>query len=305
MHRYRAFSMTIDSDVRLDELTSESDVSRPADLRIVRTDIGYPIPPLGNPADFDYEDPAGTLMMWPGAAAIRIKGPDLIEIQPYADVPEAYLAFPLLGPIMGWVLHMRGLFVLHASAVVRNGRAFAFLGDKGAGKSTTATAFLKAGSELLTDDLLAIDVPDGQVPQMLPAFAQFKLTTGEPGAEGLTGAMPLPLVMEGFGKRQYRLATMHRDPIACGSLFVLERGGREPKLEWLGATDGLAALIRNSYTIRFARAPVEQQARGRQFRQIAALLGHSRVGKLMIPHDVERLPETVALLDKTPVPGGS
>ena len=47
----------------------------------------------------------------------------------------------LLGPILGFVLRLRGVVCLHASAVAVGDRAVVLLGPSGAGKSTTAAAF--------------------------------------------------------------------------------------------------------------------------------------------------------------------
>lgn len=296
MHRYRAFGMTIGSDVQLDELAPQPDDQAPVDLRIVRSHFGETIPPLGSPARYDYEAPEGVEMMWPGAASVRIRNPSLVEIQPFDDVPERYLAFPLLGPVMGWMLHMRGLFVLHASAVHLAGRSVAFLGDKRAGKSTTASAFLQHGWQLQTDDLLAIDVPEIGQPQIQPAFAQIKLNTDTPGLE-IPEASVLPLVMEGFQKRQYRLPHLPQVALPTGCIFVLERGGDKPAIEWFGATDAIAPLFRYSYNVRFEGASPEQQDRARQFRQAARLADTTRIGRLHIPHARERLGETVRLVE--------
>ena len=197
MHRYRAFGLTLGSDVRLDELAAQTDDSAPIDLRIVLTDLGETIPPLGHCPRYEFEMPDGVEMMWPGAASVRIKDPSLVHIQPFEGIPETYLAFPLLGPVMGWMLHMRGLFVLHASAVRYDRRSVAFLGDKTAGKSTTASAFLKRDWKLITDDLLAIDCDGEGRPQMQPAFAQVKLNADAPNADIPEAAM-LPLVMDGL-----------------------------------------------------------------------------------------------------------
>jgi hypothetical protein len=49
-----------------------------------------------------------------------------------------------------------GFEPLHATAVVVEDQAVAFLGDCGFGKSTLAAAFLHAGYRLLTDDLLVL-----------------------------------------------------------------------------------------------------------------------------------------------------
>ncbi len=296
MHKYRAFGLTIGSDVQLDELAPQPDDNAPVDLRIVRSHFGEIIPPLGNPGRYDFRSAEGVEMMWPGAASIRIKSPSLIEIQPFDDVPERFLAFPLLGPVMGWMLHMRGLFVLHASAVYKDGRSVAFLGDKGAGKSTTASAFLQRGWELQTDDLMAIDVPETGQPQVQPAFAQIKLNTDAPALD-MPAVTSLPLVMDGFAKRQYRLPHLPQVSIPTGFIFVLERGGNKPAIEWLDTVDAIAPLFRYSYNVRFDAAPREQQDRGRQFRQAAQLANTTPIGRLRIPHARDRLGETVRLIE--------
>lgn len=53
---------------------------------------------------------------------------------------------------------LRGKDVLHASAVAVRGRALAFLGASGAGKTTLASRLTAAGARLVTDDVLAVDV---------------------------------------------------------------------------------------------------------------------------------------------------
>jgi hypothetical protein len=58
---------------------------------------------------------------------------------------------------------LQGLEVLHASAVALAGRAIAFLGPSGAGKTTLAAHLLARGGRLLTDDVLAVTVAGGAV----------------------------------------------------------------------------------------------------------------------------------------------
>lgn len=65
-------------------------------------------------------------------------------------------ALYLLGPILALVLRFRGLVCLHASAVVVNGRAVAFVGPEEAGKSTTAAAFSRKGFAVLSDDVVPV-----------------------------------------------------------------------------------------------------------------------------------------------------
>jgi hypothetical protein len=62
----------------------------------------------------------------------------------------------LLAPVLSFALVKQGYEPLHATTVVIDGRAVAILGDGGQGKSTLAAAFVQAGHQILTDDLLLI-----------------------------------------------------------------------------------------------------------------------------------------------------
>ena len=62
----------------------------------------------------------------------------------------------LLGSCFGAILHQRNQLTLHASAIVHQGQAVIFTGDKGAGKSTTANALRLKGYKMLTDDVLSL-----------------------------------------------------------------------------------------------------------------------------------------------------
>lgn len=293
MFRYCAFGLQIDSELELPELAEGSGRSAAEpDLRILMGDIGRALPPPDSPPVFDYEDPHGVVMIWPQVGGFRINA-DMIEVEPAKIAGREYLAFPLLGPVMAWCLHLRGRMILHASALVWRGRAFGFLGDKMAGKSTTAAAFLREGAKLLTDDLLAFDMEDPALPQVQPAFAQLKLSEDSANAVRVAGAQALPLIMEGFPKRQHRLDRLAETPPSFDALFILERGGSAGAIEWLGDIDALKGLMRFSYNVRFHDAPLAMQERGRHFQHCTALARSVKVGRLHIPDDLERLPETV------------
>lgn len=62
----------------------------------------------------------------------------------------------LLGPTLGFVLRLRGVTCLHASAVAIDNRAVALVGPSGAGKSSTAAAFAKLGYPVMSDDVVPL-----------------------------------------------------------------------------------------------------------------------------------------------------
>ena len=62
------------------------------------------------------------------------------------------------GLLVSVLLALRGEFALHASTVEVDGRAVAFIGESGMGKSTLAAMACATGAKLVTDDLLRLDL---------------------------------------------------------------------------------------------------------------------------------------------------
>ena len=78
-----------------------------------------------------------------------------------SSVEEA--ATYILGPVLGLLLRFRGITCLHASAVAIGGSVIAFVGAEGAGKSTTAAAFARAGYAAVSDDVVRIGRARGRL----------------------------------------------------------------------------------------------------------------------------------------------
>lgn len=293
-YRYSAFGLCIGSDIKFEELTLERNFERKFDITISKSNLNVKLKPLGEEApSIDYNANDGVMMIWPGAAAIKITDLQKIEIQEFPNVPEKYLAFPVLGPVMGWLLHQRGLLVLHSSAVSIDGRSVAFMGDKTAGKSTTAAAFIEAGGNLLTDDLLVIDTKYTPKPRIRSSFAQLKLNEDSIQNIRLSNAKTLPLVLPDFEKRQFRLPALAEDLLPVDTFFIIERSGNKPGIKWLENGKAFSQFLRYSYQIRFHQAPATLQHRKRQFQQCVLLDNKSSVGILTIPDTIEKLDETV------------
>lgn len=305
MYRYRAFGLRIASEWPLTELSLDDSMDGfAADLTIRLAEICNPFPHADQSPEFDYESLSGTTMIWPFVGAFRICNPGLLEIQPAPGSNPDYVAFPLLGPVMGWVLHQRGNIVLHGSALTWRNKAIGFLGDKMAGKSTTAAKFLADNGALLTDDLLVFECSGSEQPKVLPAFAQLKLSDDAAAAIALSDSEALPLIMTGFPKRQHRLEHLGIAPARFDALFVLERTSGDCGVDWLTQAQALTSLIRFSYNVRFANAPIDLQHRKRHFEQCASMARTIPVGVLRVPDRLERLDEVTAyvgdLLDASP-----
>lgn len=178
----------------------------------------------------------------------------------------------LLGPTLGLVLRLRGVTLLHASAIVIDGRAIAIAGPAGAGKSTTAAAFAQRGHPVLTDDIVALEFSG----EDCLVQADCSLLRLWPESSELLGgsAETLPRLALGWEKRfldvekhGYRAA---RRPYPLAAVYILdsEPAAAGPEVRELTTREGVIALVANAYANLFA----DSQMRGRELDVLARLV---------------------------------
>jgi hypothetical protein len=168
MHHYMAYGLRISSEIALPPLTPASgqgDVSIRWDSDIV------PAADAANPIVTNIGRDRSELSFHP-FACFAVRGGRDISVRPTGDL-EAIRLY-LLGVVSAVLLYQRGFFVLHASSVNIDGRAVAFAGHVGAGKSTVAAALHRRGHSILADDNTAVDW-QADAPHVLPAFPQLKI----------------------------------------------------------------------------------------------------------------------------------
>ena len=109
----------------------------------------------------------------------------------------------LTGPVLVFLLRLRGVLTLHASAVQIGGVGIGLAGPHGAGKSTTAAALAVRGCPVLTDDVLcAARRPGGWMVE--PAGSLIRLWP-EGASLALGASVVLPLIARGWDKRALHL----------------------------------------------------------------------------------------------------
>ncbi|WP_137929183.1 phosphoenolpyruvate carboxykinase (ATP) [Mesorhizobium comanense] len=292
---YRAYGLTIASDVTLPEL--EPAAPAVADIVIALGPIDMPKPSPETATVFRFE-PDRQYLAWHAVGAFLISGGCRIDVAPAPGVDDALLAFPLLGPVMALLLHRRGLLVLHASAVAIAGQGAIFLGDKGAGKSTTASALIRAGHDLLTDDVVAIDLANPHEPVIVPGFPQIKLAADAAAAIPLGQARVRPQVHPAIEKLQHRLqCAFSQSKVPVARIYVLERGekARTTRLPGIAA---LPTIIRFSYVTRFGREALSGDFAAAHLRQCSGIANHVGVYRLEVPTGLDRIGEAVALIER-------
>ncbi len=174
----------------------------------------------------------------------------------WADWPENYTLEDactyLLGPVMGFVLRLRGAVCLHASAVAVGGYAIALVGGPGAGKSTTAAAFACCGSPVLSDDVVAL-TDKGRGFLVQPGYPRVNLWPDS--VQQLFGSEDaLPRITPTWDKRYLPLGENGHHfasrPLPLGAIYILD--GRDetltaPMVEEVSGEEVFMALVANTY----------------------------------------------------------
>jgi hypothetical protein len=192
----------------------------------------------------------------------------------------------LLGPVLGFVLRLRGVICLHASAIVVGDRAVALVGPPSAGKSTTAAAFARMGHPVLTDDIVALwESSDALYVQ--PAYPQLRLW---PDSVALLygTADALPRLTPTWDKRALDLTRngcrFQQRPLPLAAVYVLtERGGADaaPRVEGLRGPGNLLTLLANTYVGYL----LDSAMRAQEFASLARVVRSVPVRRVTPPAD--------------------
>jgi hypothetical protein len=220
----------------------------------------------------------------------------------WANWPEDYAiedaATYLVGPVLGFVLRLRGITPLHASAIVLDDHAIAFVGVPGAGKSTTAAAFAYLGFPVLSDDVVALeDCHD----RFLVAPGYPRVNLWPDSVRSLLGsANALPRITPTWEKHYLPLDESGRrfqsKKLPLGAVYFL--GERDPDVEIpeireVTAGDALIHLVTNTYVNYLLDRPM----RNREFDLLSRLVACVPIRELRPSADPARvlsLCETVA-----------
>lgn len=282
--RYTACGLTIAADAPLAGLVP-ADGAVP-DLQVA-LHAGEPVPLPDSADDCWYRSPhldaAGEPLLVAEARAhdgsrwLRYSEGALFRVDGAAGRVDAWWQAPLtaadaatylLGPVLAFVMRLRGLVPLHASAVAIDGRAVLFAGDPGAGKSTTAAAFAALGFPVLSDDVVPV-IPADAGPVASPGYPRLSLWADAAEAMFGTGEA-LPAYSETYTKRYLDLdapLSFQRTPLPVGAVFVLA-AGPGPERRPLSSRDALVALLRHTYGTYL----IDMGMRAREFDVLARLV---------------------------------
>lgn len=167
------------------------------------------------------------------------------------DPAYAYMVeLHLLGFVLSYWLERAGRPALHASAVVVDGHAVAFLSSHGGGKTSLAATLLGLGYGLLSDDIVAL-TPSDIGPLAHPGYPQMRMWPEQ--ARHFVGHDDLEKVHPALTKRRVPVGPGgigsfdgERRPLV--SLYLPQRrDGGEVAFETMAAGPALFELVRHTF----------------------------------------------------------
>jgi hypothetical protein len=217
---------------------------------------------------------AGYLISGPQYGAHRLsRDGRQLQCDP-AGHPDSAWQRLLIAQILPFAALLQGLEIFHASAVVRHGRAAAFLGPSGVGKTSLALELCRRGASFLADDVLALE-PDGDTLLTHPGAPLAGVAHAE--AERVGASLPEEDIVAVNVRERLTRMRGAAAPATLGALFFLERsaeGPERPRFE--PATDPQLLL---TATFNFVLATA---ARLRGLLDVCALAAQLRVERIVI-----------------------
>ncbi|MDQ0256590.1 hypothetical protein J2S74_004012 [Evansella vedderi] len=172
---YTAFGLNVLSEIPLPELSINSLGGQHVDVVIHYADLKKEWNSMADGNIYFIVKPDLVMFQIPNLAIFKVEHGKNISFSPTSKVDEDHIRLYLLGTCMGAILMQRKILPLHGSAIAIDGKAYAIVGDSGAGKSTTASALLARGYQLISDDVIPVSLNEGKVPMVTPAYPQQKL----------------------------------------------------------------------------------------------------------------------------------
>jgi hypothetical protein len=218
---------------------------------------------------------------------LDLRGTQIWAIWPNRATLEDTATY-LLGPVLAFVLRLRGIICLHASAVAIGQCAIALLGSPGSGKSTTAAAFARRGYPVFSDDVVPL-VKEGENFMVQPGYP--RLCLWPHAADILYGsAEVLPQVTPNWEKRYVDLSAdaclFQRNPLPLGAMYVFDvraAGRNMPRVEMVPAQRRLLHLVSNTH----CNYMLTREMRAQEFETLSRVAGRIPL-RLVHPHENPR-----------------
>lgn len=291
---YSAYDLTIQSEFELPELVRVESHGRTPDV-VIHSGNVEAVPEgegIGGDSPRRIEaKPDICRLTYDGIGSFLLTDGDRIRVDLESSAISENKIFRRLleNELMALVLLQRGLLVLHASAVSINGTAALFLGDRGAGKSTTAAAFHAQGYPLLEDDTVGIRFDDG-TPVVVPGVPQLRLSPDAVDALEFENTT-VPSGDWGPTKRYQQIEDVPA-PAPLAGCYLLQ-DDETLALKKIPPRNRIFALVTSTYAQGLLS---DTDVTGDHFEQCAKIVETTPVQRLVRPKDHAQLPLLVNLV---------
>lgn len=202
------------------------------------------------------------------------------------------VALYLLGPIIGFMLRLRGITCLHASGIVATGNnAFALTGESGAGKSTLAASFATTGHSILTDDVLPLTI-EKEIINAQPGYSRLRLYPNSfKNMEMLPNELPLlaPSWDKCYLDLSSKLYTLNSSPAPLKVIYIIdwsEKKSVKPSIEVLNKPIAVALLAANTYRNELLNSGMKAN----EFAFLSQLVNKVKVKRFSPINDISAIP---------------
>ncbi len=256
----------------------------------------------GNSMLHAFQQPDGDLLHFPDTADFYLSG-DRILCHRLHKTKDYEIERWLVGTVLSLWLERKGFPVLHASSVVIEDRAVAFLSTNLAGKSTLATALMKRGYPLLTDDALALECSDRHCIGR-PGYPRIRLWPDQ--AKHFLGYFEeLERIHSGASKRNVPIGpdgigAFCDNPMPVGCIYVPQRRDLQEKrgsveILPISPRDAFLELVRYSFTTRILS---KFGLQGKRMQPLMEIVLQVPVCQLQYPSGLEFLPQVCEIIEE-------
>jgi hypothetical protein len=127
-------------------------------LRVVRTRSNQDHSRRGHPpGSVAFDEERGEVWIGEGESVLVDRSTMTVQVITHGHVDDRLMVHPYLGLPAAWASRWLGRQVLHGGAFLHAGRAWALLGGKEGGKSSTLAWLLGRGHAIVSDDILVIE----------------------------------------------------------------------------------------------------------------------------------------------------
>ena len=243
---YSVFGLRVRSEITLGELAAAGEGAEDVVVRMGS------LPPIeGERVNSIAVTAEGAILNIPKAGRYLIRDGREIIVDPDPEGSERHLRLFLLGSAFGAILHQRHLLPLHANSIEIGGRAVAFMGHSGAGKSTMAAWFHDRGFNVLADDVCVVTFGENGAPVAQPGIPRLRMWRDALEASGRS-AEAHELSFDDADK--YNVPTREggaTGPIALGAIYLLRKSEEEAPagdfIQRLSGIEAIDALVANTY----------------------------------------------------------